>query len=294
MERGRNGPDLRRARFVVSYRGSAFHGAARNPGVRTVVGDLASAMGRVLGVEPEPTLAGRTDAGVHAVGQVVSVDLPASTDLADLTRRVNRMCAPDLAVREPEWAAPGFDARFSATSRTYRYHVWNDPVGNPLLHGIVWHVPAPLDIAAMERAGGSLIGEHDFSSFCRRPDTSGDDGDEPSLVRRLIAIDWSAVDPDGSGRSALLCCRITGTAFCHQMVRSIVGTLVDIGRGRVAPDAMPAILEARDRAAAGQVAPPDGLVLWSVDYTGERWDAGRQRTDPTVGGDEADGTLVIS
>lgn len=287
MERGRNGPDLRRARFVVSYRGSAFHGAARNPGVRTVVGDLVAAIGRVLGAEPELTLAGRTDAGVHAIGQVISVDLPASTDLDDLMRRVNKMCAPDLAVSDPQWASPDFDARFSATARTYRYHVWNDPVGAPLLQGLVWHVPSPLDLEAMERAGRSLIGEHDFSSFCRRPDSARDDGEEVSLVRRVIAVDWLASDPIGSGHTALLACRITGTAFCHQMVRSIVGTLVDIGRGRLAAEAIPGILAARDRAAAGQVAPSDGLVLWSVDYSGERWDSGPARTDAAVDGDES-------
>ena len=272
MERGLNGPDDRRARFVVSYRGSAFHGAARNPGVRTVVGDIVAAMARVLGREPEPTLAGRTDAGVHAWGQVISVDLPASTDLGDLARRVNKMCAPDLALREPEWVESSFDARFSATARTYRYHLWNDPVPNPLLQGLVWHVPSVLDVGAMSRAGRALLGEHDFTSFCRRPDTAGD-GSEPSLVRRVTALEWTVSDPDGRGSAALVRCEITGTAFCHQMVRSIVGTLVDIGRGRIAPDAVPGILAARDRSAAGAVAPAEGLVLWSVAYTGRRWDA---------------------
>lgn len=278
MERGWNGPDGRRARFVVSYRGSAFHGAARNPGVRTVIGDIVAAMGRVLGSDPEPTLAGRTDAGVHAWGQVISVDLPASTDLEDLARRVNRMCAPDLALRDPEWVESSFDARFSATARTYRYHLWNDPVPNPLLHGLVWHVPSPLDLAAMARAGTHLLGEHDYSSFCRRPDTP-ENGSEPSMVRRVTALDWTRSDPDGPGRSALVRCEITGTAFCHQMVRSIVGTLVDVGRGRVAADAIPGILAARNRSAAGAVAPAEGLVLWSVDYTGRRWDGDDASTD---------------
>jgi tRNA pseudouridine38-40 synthase len=275
MERGWNGPDDRRARFVVSYRGSAFHGAARNPGVRTVVGDIVAAMGRVLGREPEPTLAGRTDAGVHAWGQVMSLDLPAATDLGDLVRRVNKMCAPDLALRDPQWVDSSFDARFSATARTYRYHLWNDPVPNPLLHGLVWHVPSALDIGEMTRAGRALLGEHDFSSFCRRPDSPADGTDGPSMVRRLTALDWTGSDHDGSGSASLVRCEITGSAFCHQMVRSIVGTLVDVGRGRIAADAIDGILAARDRSAAGAVAPPDGLVLWSVDYTGLRWDAGR-------------------
>ncbi|MEY2975474.1 MAG: tRNA pseudouridine synthase [Actinomycetota bacterium] len=282
MERDRSGPDTGRARFVVSYRGPAFHGAARNPGVRSVVGDIAAAIARVIGDEPTITLAGRTDAGVHALGQVISLDLPRSLDLDDLARRVTRMCAPDLALRDPEWVEPDFDARFSATARTYRYHLWNDPTPNPLLHQMVWHVPSALDLAAMDRAGRELLGEHDFSSFCRRPDTAGWEIGAVSMVRRILALEVSGSDPLGSGRDALVTVRITGTAFCHQMVRSIVGTLVDIGRGRLPGGAMPGILAARDRSAAGQVAPADGLVLWSVDYSGRRWDDDQGGPDTLV------------
>jgi tRNA pseudouridine38-40 synthase len=231
------------------------------------MGDLGDAMAKVLRQPVEMTGAGRTDAGVHGWGQVVSLDLPADTDLEALVRSINKLCAPDIALREPEWASPDFDARFSATSRRYRYHVWNDPAPNPLVADTVWHVGRPLDVDAMSAACPDLLGEHDFSSFCRRP-TVGPGEPELSLVRILHSDEWSRVDA-----SPLLRFEISGSAFCHQQVRSIVGTLVDIGLGRLPSGCIPAVLEARDRVAAGAVAPPDGLVLWAVGYDGVRWDA---------------------
>ncbi len=215
----------------------------------------------------ELTGAGRTDAGVHAWGQEVSGDLPAGTDLADLQRRVNKMCAPDVSIRSIGWADPDFDARFSATSRRYRYHVWNDPAPNPLLADVIWHVHRPLDLDAMQAAADPLLGEHDFSSFCRKPKTP--DGMEPaSLVRIVFHATWTRLD-----ETPMLRFDIAGSAFCHQMVRSIVGTMVDIGLGRIHTTKMADMLEARSRAAAGGVAPPTGLILWEVGYGGDRWDA---------------------
>ncbi|NNE11974.1 MAG: tRNA pseudouridine(38-40) synthase TruA [Ilumatobacter sp.] len=259
--------ELRRARLVVAYRGTPFRGFAPNHGVRTVMGDLDRAIRKVVRQPVELTGAGRTDAGVHAWGQVISGDLPAETDLDDLARRVNKMCAPDVAVRSAEWADDDFDARFSATSRRYRYHVWNDPAPNPLLADTVWHVPRPLDLDAMQAACEPLLGEHDFSSFCRKPKVP--DGMEPaSMVRILHEAEWSRIDD-----SPMLRFEIAGSAFCHQMVRSIVGTMVDIGIGRIHHSKIAGILEARNRDAAGGVAPPTGLVLWEVGYDGTRWDA---------------------
>jgi tRNA pseudouridine38-40 synthase len=230
------------------------------------MGDLAEAIATVVRRPVELTGAGRTDAGVHGWGQVVSLDLPADTDLGGLARRINKLCAPDIAVREPEWTADDFDARFSATWRRYRYHVWNDPAPNPLLADLSWHVARPLDLAAMQAASPDLLGEHDFTSFCRRAKVA-DDQTEPSMVRILHTADWARVDD-----SPMLRFEIEGSAFCHQMVRSIVGTLVDIGLGRLASGCIPDVLDARDRIAAGAVAPPDGLVLWAVGYEGRRWD----------------------
>ncbi|MFW2336562.1 tRNA pseudouridine(38-40) synthase TruA [Ilumatobacter sp.] len=260
--------DVRRARLVVAYRGTDFRGFAPNQGVRTVMGELVPAVSKVVRQPVELSMAGRTDAGVHAWGQVVSGDVPAVTDLADLQRRINKMCAPDITIRSVEWAAADFDARFSATSRRYRYHVWNDPAPNPLLHELTWHVHRPLDLDAMQAAAEPLLGEHDFASFCRRPKTP--DGMEPaSLVRVVSDATWSRVDD-----TPMLRFEIAGSAFCHQMVRSIVGTMVDIGFGRIHHTKMAGILGARSREAAGGVAPPSGLVLWEVGYDGRRWDAG--------------------
>jgi tRNA pseudouridine38-40 synthase len=258
--------DVARFRCVVAYRGTDFRGFAANHGVRTVVGDLHDAITRVVRSPVELTGAGRTDAGVHAWGQVVSGDLPADTDLESLARRVNKLCSPDISIRSIEWAAPDFDARFSATSRRYRYHVWNDAAPNPLLADVSWHVHRPLDLEEMQAAARPLLGEHDFGSFCRKPKMP--DGMEPaSLVRVVHEVTWTRVDD-----SPMLRFEIAGTAFCHQMVRSIVGTMVDIGLGRIPSGSMAEILAAGRREAAGAVAPPTGLVLWHVGYDGRRWD----------------------
>jgi tRNA pseudouridine38-40 synthase len=249
-----------RARLTVAYDGAGFHGFAANPGVPTVMGTLAKAVATVVRRPVELTGAGRTDAGVHAWGQVVSGDLPVGTDLDDLVRRLNKLCAPAIAVREAAWSSVEFDARFSATFRHYRYDVWNAPFPNPLLAGRAWFIPQPLSLWAMQAACDPLIGEHDFSSFCRRP-KAADGEPEASLVRRVLEARWSHLDDERHLRFD-----IRATSFCHQMVRSIVGTLVDVGLGKASPGDVRGILVARDRDAAGQVAPPYGLVLWDVGY----------------------------
>ena len=258
-------------RLTVAYDGRGFHGFAESAGVRTVMGDLRRAIETVTRGPVELTGAGRTDTGVHAWGQVVSGFLPVDTDLRRLVRSVNAMCAPDVAIRDAAWTTEEFSARFSATARTYLYTLWNDPAPNPLLVDRSWHVPQPLDLDAMNDGAAHLLGEHDFSSFCRRP-RPANDAEEVSLVRHLHVARWAR--PAGTEwGDGLVRFEISGSSFCHQMVRSIVGTLVEVGRGRRRADSIPAVLAARDRAAAGTVAPPTGLVLQSVDYRGDRWDA---------------------
>lgn len=238
-------------RLQIAYDGTDFHGYAAQPGLPTVQGVLEEALTRRLG--PVSTVvAGRTDAGVHARGQVVSFSLERPTDPDLLVRALNRMLPDSVVVGSCEPAAGDFDARFSATSRSYRYRVLATTLRDPFEHRYSWHVPEPLDTAAMRQAAAAFIGEHDFASFCRRAEGR-------STVRTVLASDWMA-----DGR--FLEYRVTATSFCHQMVRSLVALMVEVGRGRVDADAMPAILEARDRAAAKGAAPPHGLFLWSVGY----------------------------
>ena len=263
--------DTRTVRFTVAYDGTGFHGFAESDRVRTVMGELRRAVETVVRQPVELTGAGRTDAGVHGWGQVVSGDLPAGTDLVRLQRSINGLCAPEISVRGAEWSRGPFSARFDATARTYHYDVWNDPVPNPLLGRVSWHVPRQLDLPAMNDAASSLLGEHDFSSFCRRPKPSAG-FDPPSLVRHLHTAHWAVAEPDRWDAS-LVRFEITASSFCHQMVRSIVGTLVDVGLGRRSAGSIVPTLAALDRNTAGQVAPSTGLVLWSVDYSGRRWDA---------------------
>lgn len=249
-----------RVRLDLAYDGAGFHGFWPNAGVRTVGAVLAEALGKVLGHSTEMTVAGRTDTGVHAAGQVVTFDVEASEpDLGRLQQSVNKLCGPEVVVTAACLVASDFDARHSARARHYRYTVLNRLVPDPFLAGTAWHVSDPLDLRAMRLARDPLIGEHDFSSFCRRPKVDGD-AEPASLVRRVLDASWHDL---GDG---VLRLDISANAFCHQMVRSVVGTLVDAGRGRITAGDIMGILRARDREAAGQLAPPHGLVLWKVDY----------------------------
>lgn len=244
---------MTRIRLTVAYDGSGFHGFWPTPGVATIGGTLQTSIERVLGHEITLTCAGRTDTGVHAWGQVVSFDAEGDPDLAGLQHALNAICGPAIVVREASVTAPDFDARFSARSRIYRYTVLNRPVPDPFLVGTAWHVRQPLDLRSLRAGCDPLIGEHDFSSFCR---AAGD----KSLTRRVVEARWDEV---GDG---LLRFQIEASSFCHQMVRSVVGTLVEVGHAKLRPGDVLGILAARDRHAAGHLAPPQGLCLWDVRY----------------------------
>jgi tRNA pseudouridine38-40 synthase len=248
---------LVRVRMTVAYDGGQFHGFAASAGVTTVAGTLADALGRVLRHEVTLTAAGRTDTGVHAHGQVVSFDACGDRlDLERLQRSVNKLCAPAIAVRDANVVARDFDARFSATWRRYRYTILNTPVPDPFLAATAWQIDKPLDRRALVLACDPFIGEHDFTTFCRR---RRDDPEAP-MTRRVMTARWDERPGD------ILRFEITANAFCHQMVRSIVGTMVDAGLGRHRPGELLGMLRARDRRAAGTVAPPHGLCLWAVGY----------------------------
>ena len=245
-----------RMRMTVAYDGSGFYGFAHNVGVPTVAGALSDALARVLGHRVDLACAGRTDRGVHARGQVVSFDADARrADPLRLARSVNRMCGPAISVSSAGATLPDFDARRSCTGRVYRYRVLNAPVPDPLRAGFCWHVRHRIDLDAMRRAADCLVGEHDFSSFCRRNPSRP----EQSMVRTVRrAVWWTEQD------TAVF--EIEARSFCHQMVRSLVALLVAVGTGRRRVEDVEAVLAARDRGAAPSPAPPQGLVLWSALY----------------------------
>ena len=272
---------MSRIRLLVAYDGAPFRGFAANRDVRTVEGDLSAAIERVLGSPVSLTCAGRTDAGVHAWGQVVTFDVDEPIDPARLQQSINGLCSPAIVVRDTRRAPDGFDARFSATARVYRYTVLNRSTPDPFLHATSWHVAQPLELRSMRAAGDPLLGEHDFSSFCRRREVTDPvtgRRSDATLVRRLIRAEW---DDLGDG---LLRFEIEAGSFCHQMVRSVVGLLVDVGRGRRTVADVPVALAARDRHAAGQIAPPHGLCLWKVRYGG---DSDAEDAVPASGADVA-------
>lgn len=246
-----------KVKMVVAYDGTDFSGFAAQrgqPAVRTVGGVLGHAIGKVLRHEVELTCAGRTDAGVHAWGQVVSFESEPGLDVWRLQSALNSMLGPEVVVRACELVAPGFDARHGARWRRYRYTMLNRPVPDPFRDRFVWWVADPLDLAALRLAADPFVGEHDFSAFCRK----GPSGS--SLTRRVYESHW--VD-EGDG---VLRYEICANAFCWQMVRAIVGTLAEVGAGKRKPGEMMAVLRAGDRDAAGQLAPPRGLSLWEVGY----------------------------
>jgi tRNA pseudouridine38-40 synthase len=229
-----------------------------------VQGDVESALGRLFRREVNTVGAGRTDAGVHALGQVISTsDAPDDAQFESVQASLNSLCGPAIAVHSCTRAPDGFHARHSARSRTYVYAILTAPVPDPWLGRTALHHPGPLEVDAMQEAAGHLTGPHDFRSFGRVQDP------DASAERVLFEL-RSRRDGD------LIRIRARADAFIQQMVRSLVGTLIQVGEGKRAPDEMGAILDARDRAAAGPVAPPHGLCLVSVEY-----DSGWSTPSPT-------------
>jgi tRNA pseudouridine38-40 synthase len=278
-----------RWRFLLAYDGSAFRGFAAQPNQPTVAGALAEALARTTRMDapPQITCAGRTDAGVHARGQVVHADLPELPKIRrggttrpmeahDLVLAVNRQIAPAVVVKEASPAPATFDARRSATGRRYRYLVWNGPVADPLLAPVSWHVSSDLDLKKMASATDVLVGEHDFGAFCRRPPTSAKGDPVLRRVRRAGWIVSSGAEVDDANASAgpagpgrLLRLEIEADSFCQQMVRSLVALLIEVGKGGPTAADVVASLRAGDRTGLPAPAPPNGLCLVSVSYPGE-------------------------
>jgi tRNA pseudouridine38-40 synthase len=283
------GDDDIRLRLDLAYDGSGFSGWASQPGRRTVQGVLEEALGRVLRLPGPPrlTVAGRTDAGVHAEGQAAHLDVPRSNwDTARLGQpgrlaRPDRLLwslagvlPPDVRVRALAPAPPGFDARFSALWRRYRYRVCDFPAAaDPLRrHDTLWY-PRPLRLDRMNAAAGPLLGEHDFAAFCRRREGA-------TTVRRLLRLDWARDGPDDgpddgpnggpnggpNDRRGVAVATVVADAFCHNMVRAVVGALIAVGEGRRDPGWPRQLLSAAVRDGAVHVAPAHGLCLAEVRY----------------------------
>jgi tRNA pseudouridine38-40 synthase len=217
-----------------------------------VEGVLSDALARLLGDAPKLSVAGRTDAGVHARGQVASFVADDDVDLERLQRSINAMLAPEVVAWQTRGAPEGFDARFSATAREYRYRIDTGPWPDPFEARFVWHRAGALSVARMREGARPLLGEHDFASFCRRPPSGG-------TVRRVERL---SIARDGDRVEISL----RANAFLHQMVRALVGTLVAVGDGGLEPVEVARILAARDRARTPQMAPAHGLTLERVIY----------------------------
>ena len=250
------GPELTRLRLDIAYDGTDFSGWARQPGRRTVCGEIEEKLGAIVRTPVLLTVAGRTDAGVHASGQVAHVDVPTAAlpdDPSRWIRRLARFLPRDIRVTGISLAPADFDARFSAIRRHYEYRLTTAPYGAEPLRArdtVAW--PKSVDLEAMQRASRSLLGLHDFAAFCKRRDGA-------TTVRELQRYDWSR---DGD----ILTAYVSADAFCWSMVRSLVGAALAVGEGRRSVEWMTALLDERERAASVAVAPAHGLSLVRVDY----------------------------
>ena len=247
-----------RLRIDLAYDGADFHGFARQPDTRTAQGVVEDALARLCGRHVDTVGAGRTDAGVHAAVQTMHVDVPRNCrmvdDLVAARGALDAMCGPTITIWRVRRVTATFDARFSATRRRYRYRICDADAMAPLWRHDTWHVKRPtLDVAAMDAGGRALVGEHDFSAFCRRRD-------DQHLIRRIDRLTVRRV------AVPLVVVDVAGKAFCHQMIRSVAGCLYAVGRGRRPAGWVDEVLASRDRQAVGQVAPPHGLTLVGVSY----------------------------
>ncbi len=247
----------RSVKLVVCYDGTDFAGWQLQPRQRTVQGVLEAGLAKLLGRPARITAAGRTDAGVHAEGQVVTVPLEPGERLPEkaFVSGLNGFLPLDLAVRSAEFPPPGFDARRSSRGKLYRYRLLNRPQRSPLLRRTHWEYYPPLDVAAMDAAAVHFLGEHDFSAF-RAADCPA-----KTTVRRL---DRFSVQSDPAARELVI--DVRGTAFLKHMVRNLVGTLTVVGRHRLNPDDIPKLIAGRDRRSSGPTAPAHGLCLIEVFY----------------------------
>jgi tRNA pseudouridine38-40 synthase len=267
----KNVPNLK---VILSYDGTDFAGWQVQPGLATVQGALASAIGRLSGENVLPQGSGRTDAGVHALAQVASFTTASAIPIENWATALNHILPPSIRVVEVSEAAPDFHARKSAGAKTYRYRIHRGQICPPFLSRYVWHYPYPLNEAAITEAGSLVVGQHDFTSFAavdperveRMAASSGENGTQnavagvvPTNVRQIFSSVW---ERDGDE----LIYMVRGNGFLHHMVRNLVGTFVQMGKGTLSREDFLRILASRDRSAAGPTAPASGLFLVNVEY----------------------------
>jgi len=243
---------MRNIKAIVEYDGTDYYGFQRIPGRRTVQGELEKAIATLTKEDVRVCGAGRTDAGVHAIGQVISFETSGTIPTDRIAIALNSVLPKDIVVRDVAEVDKGFHARYSAKARSYRYILWNAVAPSAMMARFSWHVPNKINLAAMRKAAKYLIGRHDFTSF------SSGDGSEVK-IRDLLEISIHKI-------GEIVTIDLTANAFLRCMARVIVGTLVDVGLGRMEPADVVRILETRDRRAAGRTAPAHGLVLMGVIY----------------------------
>ena len=254
----------RTLKLTVAYEGTEFAGWQRQASERTVQAVIEDAL---VPIEKSPVTvigAGRTDAGVHAAGQVASIKLGSAIARGDLLRALNATLPTDVRILAIDEMPTGFSARHDARRKTYHYWIWNGAAVPPMWRRFAWHIPQAIDVSAINAGAALLVGEHDFAAF------QATGGDVKSTVRRVLAsivqeVEVSQVMSKPAG-DRFLRYEVTGTGFLRHMVRNMVGTLVDIGRQRRPASDIVGILHSRDRGTASATAPPHGLVLWQVEY----------------------------
>jgi tRNA pseudouridine38-40 synthase len=250
---------MRNLKVTVSYDGTEFSGWQVQPDAVTVQGTLASAIGRITGEKVLPQGSGRTDAGVHALAQVMTFVTESSVPTENFLKAMNDLLPASVRVLEVVEAAPDFHARHSARAKTYRYRIDRESICTPFLARYVWHYPYSLNEEAMAAAAALVVGEHDFTSFAAVDPERSREGEPALNVRTIFSSAWERIGDE-------LIYTVRGSGFLHHMVRNLVGTFILVGRGTLPADDVTRILEARKRSAAGATAPASGLYLVSVEY----------------------------